>query len=480
MFLATASFPLLIAASSAQADVTISPNATQNMSCSGGVCQPTANNAVLNVADLETMLATGDVTVTTTGSSAQANNIEVTAGLGWAATSLTLDVFQNLSVSGPVTVRGAGGLSILTNDGGSGGELTFSGRGHVAFKKLSGRLSLDGANFTLVKSIAMLASAVRKNPSGDFALASDYDAGKDRPYFGSPISVPFAGAFEGLGNWISRLTITPVTAPTDYEIGFFVELDRGARVSDLGLTDIVIKKNDTVGMIEGALAGLSNGTIFRSYARGSVSTGDSWLVGGLVGYNGYLIDECFSDVRVTAGSGGLDSSMGGLVGRNVGTVELSFAGGNIKKKVDNDSGGVMGGLVGESEGSILNSYATGNMSSVIGYAGGMIGYNSGEVGSSYSTGIPSLTGTGQAVGGFVGEDDWEFDGDISDSYWDVTTSGVTNPDEGAGRPSNDPGITGLTTDQLQSGLPTGFDPSIWAENADINNGLPYLLSNPPR
>jgi hypothetical protein len=37
----------------------------------------------------------------------------------------------------------------------------------------------------------------------------------------------------------------------------------------------------------------------------------------------------------------------------------------------------------------------------------------------------------------------------------------------------------LTTEQLQSGLPAGFDPTIWGENAGINGGLPYLLNNSP-
>jgi hypothetical protein len=46
--------------------------------------------------------------------------------------------------------------------------------------------------------------------------------------------------------------------------------------------------------------------------------------------------------------------------------------------------------------------------------------------------------------------------------------------------ANNPGVTGLTTEQLQSGLPEGFDPSIWGESADINGGLPYLLANPPK
>jgi hypothetical protein len=37
----------------------------------------------------------------------------------------------------------------------------------------------------------------------------------------------------------------------------------------------------------------------------------------------------------------------------------------------------------------------------------------------------------------------------------------------------------MRTEQLQSGLPSGFDPSIWAEKPGINNGYPYLIANPP-
>ena len=48
---------------SASADVTISAAATQNMTCTAGVCAPTASDAVLNVTDLENMLASGNVTV---------------------------------------------------------------------------------------------------------------------------------------------------------------------------------------------------------------------------------------------------------------------------------------------------------------------------------------------------------------------------------------------------------------------------------
>jgi hypothetical protein len=70
--------------------------------------------------------------------------------------------------------------------------------------------------------------------------------------------------------------------------------------------------------------------------------------------------------------------------------------------------------------------------------------------------------------------------DLSDLYWDTTTSGITNLSQGAGNIANDPGITGETTAQLQATLPAGFDPTIWAENPSINGGLPYLIANPPQ
>ena len=84
-----------------------------------------------------------------------------------------------------------------------------------------------------------------------------------------------------------------------------------------------------------------------------------------------------------------------------------------------------------------------------------------------------MTNSGGPLGGFIGDD---IDGDFSDCYWDTTTSGTDN---GTGE-GNVSGITGLTTEQLQSGLPAGFDPTIWAQNPKINHGFPYLITNPPR
>src|SRR6185312_14798709 len=115
---------LLLSSAAAHADVVISSDPTQNMTCSGGVCSPTAANAVLNVTDLANMLATGDTKVTT-GSGAV--NIDVVAALSWSGTArLTLDANTGLNIQAPVTVAGSGALTFTYNDGGSSGDLIFT------------------------------------------------------------------------------------------------------------------------------------------------------------------------------------------------------------------------------------------------------------------------------------------------------------------------------------------------------------------
>jgi hypothetical protein len=81
----------------AHADVEISSAATSNMDCSNGICAPTAKHAVLNAGDLENMLASGNVELTTTGSGVQADNIVVDTALSWPDSSaLTLDAYQTV------------------------------------------------------------------------------------------------------------------------------------------------------------------------------------------------------------------------------------------------------------------------------------------------------------------------------------------------------------------------------------------------
>jgi len=187
-----------------------------------------------------------------------------------------------------------------------------------------------------------------------------------------------------------------------------------------------------------------------------------------------MVEGCFSTAKV---SGGNVASVGGLVGGQQGTIAGSYSAGAVSA-----ANGNVGGLVGynssgEQLQSIINSYATGAVDGGDGgYAGGLTGYNNSLISYSYSSG--AVTGSGATLGGLIGGDASSA-GSLVDNYWDTTTSGITNLSQGAGNVANDPGITGLSTKQLQAELPKGFSKTIWKESKKLNGGLPYLISNPP-
>ena len=522
--LATA-IPLAFYATSVPAAVTISTAATQNMSCSSGTCVPTATKAVLNTGDLETMLVSGNATVTTTGSGVQANDITVSAGFSWS-TSNTLALVANraITVGAKVSVKGMGGLT-LTDDGGVA-SLAFPG-GSAAFANLSSPLTINGTAYTLVNKISALARAILANPSGAFALAKNYDAEKDGTYSAPPISTTFTGTFEGLGNTISNLSISD---PSRTEVGFFAIIDGGS-VHDIGFKSANVSTTATftllgvlAGYVEGADVVGSNysGVVTGSWASGSVSAtastygqvggllgstcnsgagyepdavlgshasvniavGQNMFAGGLVGYScgSGMVEDSYATGTVTAGDG---SYVGGLIGGSTATVDESFATGSASTGNANTSSPppAAGGLVGYNygvdsfPGTITNSYSTGAATGGRGTnVGGLVGYSlDGTISDSWSGGAPSA-GSGSYVGGFIGDDNSAI---LTDTYWDTDTSGITNLSESAGNISNAAGITGLSTAQLQSGLPKGFSKKIWKEKSGINNGLPYLIANPP-
>ncbi len=470
------------------AAVTISSGATQNMNCSGGVCAPTAKKAVLNVGDLESMLASGNVAVTTTGSGVEANDIVLDAALAWSdASGLSLAAHASITTDQPLSVNGLAALSLTTNNGSSGGRLSFGPKGQVQFANLSSALAINGTAYTLVNSIASLGSAIATNPAGAYALAADYDASKDGVYRDSPIPTELTGTFEGLGNSISHFTLH--FRSKRGEVGFFQMIGASGTVDDVRLRSerIVVKK---FGEVFG-LAATNEGAISGDEVQGSF-VGTNCLFAGLVGENDGTISFSSADVTMsTVEGGGLVSgnrgvimtsraggsisssgegpdTVGGLLVFNQGTVDQSYA--NVTVAVNSQT--VVGGLVGDDEGLTTNSYATGSVTG--GNAadvGGLDGWAVATVKTSYSTGAVS-GGSSRFVGGFLGVDD---SSGLTNSYWDTTTSGT---DQGTGT-GNVSGLTGLTTQQLQSGLPPGFDRKIWAENPKINGGLPYLIANPP-
>jgi len=435
----------------ASADVVISTDATQNMSCSTGVCAPTATEAVLNVTDLENLLAAGNVSVVTTNGGIQADNIAITAAFSWkVASSLTLDAYQSIAFSAVVQNKATGNVSLTTNDGGTGGALTFA----IGTGKLdTNAVSINGETYTMAASVKKLAERIVRKPKGHFALSNDTDAGKDGLYYISPIPLPFKGAFNGLGHTISNLEIVD---QSDDNVGLFAVVNKGASLASVSLQKALVD----AGVIGGALVGLSYGTIANVLTNGRVR---GVAAGGIAG-------QSYGTITLSQSAATVNGSVeaGGITGGNYKRISLSFATGKVSGK------GEVGGLVGSGGHSkIENSYALGVVvgGSQASFVGGFIGYNyKSSIAASYSTGAVSGPSSSE-IGGFDGADH----GTITNGYWDTDTSGQS---QGSGD-GNEAGLTGLTTQQFQSGLPAGFDPSIWAEDANINNGFPYLIANPP-
>jgi hypothetical protein len=442
------------------------------MACSRGVCAPTAKNAVLNVGDLETLLASGAVKVTTRGSGIQAGDIQIDAPFTWSSTgALVLDAYQSVLVERLISVAGQGGLSITTNDGGQNGYFGFQGRGRVTFANLSSALTIKGAAYTLVGNIVTLAADIAANSAGDYALANDYDAENDGAYSNSPIPTEFSGAFEGLGNTISLLSIND-TQTGDY-VGLFAELalnnQPGGAVENITLDKLSIRGGE---LTAGGLVGLSQGAINGSFVDGSFMLDGESDIGGLVGYNVGTIVR--SGAIGSLNGHGYPTVGGGLAGGNFGTISLSYA----DCELSGGDQGTLGGLVGGNAGQITQSYA---MGSVTGgndtWIGGLTGGN-GMITQSYST--TALENVGQKnhdAGGLIGVDGT---GGNSSDYWDTTSSNIRSPNQGAGTPNRDRGIKGLSSQELLTRLPKGFDKKVWAEDPKINNGFPYLIANPPR
>ncbi|HWA04886.1 MAG TPA: GLUG motif-containing protein [Rhizomicrobium sp.] len=468
----------VLSATVARAAVEISSKPTQNMSCQAGVCSPTAQKAVLNVGDLASMLASGDVTISS-GSLAQ--DIEIDAKLNWVSTHrLTLDSYHAILFNKPVLVAGTGALTITTNDGGKDGDFRFFGKGHIEFWDLDSSLVINGHGYNLVKGI----KDINKNGGAYAALAKSFSL-KRKIYSKAPIES--VNVLEGLGNTISDLTIVD-TNPDDL-VGLVENLEMQGAIRDVRLVSVDIH---TSSECVGALVAAAAGNVLNSYATGEITV-DSVIpstIGGLVCAGENVANSCAS-VAISVTGTATGSVVGGMMGVNfgacfglqcTGVITGSYSTGTVVG-VD---GTMVGGLVGQNLGGvILNSYATGAVSvGSDGFAGGLVGSNENNpseqadpvIANSYSTGSVS-GGSGAVVGGLIGQD--LADPGITDAYWDTDTSGVNNPEQGAGNIANDPGITGLTTEQFKSGLPAGFDKKVWKEKAGINGGYPYLIDLPP-
>jgi hypothetical protein len=203
-------------------------------------------------------------------------------------------------------------------------------------------------------------------------------------------SHPFTGTFDGLGHQISDLIISRAD---ESGVGLFFGLYYGGIIKDIGVVNAIVTGDEGVG----GLLALNAGTMRNCYSSANV-TGEGWYVGGLAGLNTGAVSNSFSVGRVSGNGPGV----GGLVGGNDGTIDNSYS----------------------------TVAVTGNSS-----VGGLIGANGGAVSNCYCTG--NVTGD-SSVGGLVADNG--LTGSVSNSFWDIETSGQATSDGG----------TGLNTTQMQN------------------------------
>ena len=173
-----------------------------------------------------------------------------------------------------------------------------------------------------------------------------------------------------------------IDRPDEYQVGLFGVVDEVGAIENVGVVNGNVTGNDEVG----GLVGKNEGTVTNSSSTGSV-TGDDF-VGGLVGKNEGTASNSSSTSSVTG-----DTRVGGLVGQNSNAVSNSYSAGSV---TGND---YVGGLVGRNEGTVSNSYSTGN-----------------------------VTGHDD-VGGLVGRNE----DTVSNSFWDKETSGQATSSGGTGK-----------------------------------------------
>ncbi len=297
--------------------------------------------------------------------------------------------------------------------------------------------------------------------TGDIDASESYlwDSGKGFTPIGD--SPSFNGNYDGGGHTISGVFID---RPNNNEIGFF-SATNGAQISDLGLTEMEITGNNSVGGVSGLSIDIE---LYNVYVTGTI-TGKS-EVGGLLGYTtSAYVSDSYSKADVIASN----DDIGGIIGYFDGTdsspgdeIVRSYSTGTITGA--NDIGGLVGDVTAYQ---IIDSYTTGSVSGTGADIGGLTGTGTVNIVTSYSS--ASVSGSSN-TGGLVGRN--SSSSVLTSTYWNTESSGQSN---GIGSDGNSQSPTGLTSSQMQfQSNFSGFD---FSTTWGIVNGFsePYLQNFAP-
>jgi len=243
--------------------------------------------------------------------------------------------------------------------------------------------------------------AIRLNPAANFTLTANlsastpgYDGVANSSANGGngfkPLSRSSQTEFVGAFEGQDRsIDDLTIDRPDEDQIGLFGYVGGSASIANVSLQNADI----TGGRVVGGLAGKNAGTITGSSVKGDITSTGIDTAGGLIGNNQGTVTGSMAIADVDGGM-----LVGGLVGTNGGTIIDSSAMGDTRGSNSN-----VGGLVGSNTGDINRSYATGSVSGA-GHLGGLVGSNNDGATVTNTYTIGDVTGTEQSsyVGGLIG------------------------------------------------------------------------------
>jgi filamentous hemagglutinin family protein len=356
-------------------DLTICSACTTTSASSGSTYSGGTNNSNLLVTDLLAALASSNVIVQTASTGTGGNgDIIINTDINWSSnTKLTLSAFRRITSNADIINTGGGSVVLQSDNTGTGnGTVSFAAGKNVTLSGGSGTVKIyynstsfgtqntiysGGTNPTQYMLINNLGTATDSATTAslgalsnntslwtkNFALGKDINATATSSWNSgagfNPIgnnTIAFSGNFDGQGHFITGLTIN---RPTTNSTGFFGRST--GSIANVSVQGAVTGKDNT-----GLLVGDNAGSINSSFVNGRV-IGNGSNVGGLVGRNSGSVIDTSSFASVNAAS---SANVGGLVGNNSNVINTSFATGMVIGASN------VGGLIGTNSGTVSNSY----------------------------------------------------------------------------------------------------------------------------
>lgn len=292
------------------------------------------------------------------------------------------DVTENTTTDTGSTDVGTGSTDVGTGtvDGSDEGtDTTPTYEYDYEVDETTGAYTIYTADGLAAWNEVVVATLAETGASIDATLAADIDWNDlTSEYSWTPIGEinRYEGTFDGQNYTISNLVIDESTASLE-SVGFFGNLSN-ATIKNLGLINVTVVGNDSIGVHVGGIAGdVTASSIINCYVDGGTITG-AYYAGGIAGFvnSRSSIEACWSDVTVESTFGTLDAA-GGIAGYSAGSIIACYTASDVK-----DLAGVayLGGVVGYNAGSVVSGYSTGTVTGVEGSTvGGVVGVNDGTL-----------------------------------------------------------------------------------------------------